>query len=607
MNVLMKHLTLVFTTLLIFISYNVQAASSYEMPVGIPNTTLDFQQEMPLRPSDWSVEKTGYYYINYQTGSDKQTYGTPAAPRKSFPTPALAGSYIEIAGEYTQGFTGNGNRMYTFNGTDAEWNAGVAGPVWVTGAKDTYGAISRVGFQMQGGNIFISDIDLINGAKLQVGSPTEGRAVENVVMRNLDITGGNIAISGYKGNTTRAENIVIFNSKIHDLGNVDSLTDDDQTLIQITAGVSDVWILENKLYEANGTGLQILGDKARATTRNIYAGNNEVYRTKQSGLWVKYGSNVVFSTNRVRDIIGPTWSPAKGIGAQYAPDNYWIINNHISGVEYGIRIASTDTTTWDKKIYAIGNIIHNIRPFRGGPDTIGPIDTTSSWQSAGIHVASGDEFYAYNNLIFDAPNGITASTQNISMWIKNNILLDVTGGHENEPAGYHIMLEYLTLNEKAIIENNYFGAGMYVYTKAEGLKLQDYSVTALNARAGASGNIQGTNIITPNNIDSIMDTMTIDGMGFTQLKDAGTNVDDILTTRFTSLFPGTIGINSDIFGKQLSFGGSIDIGPFEQDGAEVDTTNSIIPDSTTIPTKPGGVTVIQIPYGSELTESISTE
>ena len=66
-------------------------------------------------------------------------------------------------------------------------------------------------------------------------------------------------------------------------------------------------------------------------------------------------------------------------------------------------------------------------------------------------------------------------------------------------------------------------------------------------------------------------------------------------------------INSDIFGKQLSFGGSIDIGPFEQDGAEVDTTNSIIPDATTVPTKPGGVTVIQIPYGSELTESISTE
>ena len=571
-----------FIVLLFSIVTNV---SAYTMPVGIPNTTLDFQQEMPSRPSDWSIEQPGYYYINYQIGSDKQTYGTPDAPRKSFPNPASAGSYIEISGEYTQGFKTHGDRVYALNGTDADWSAGISGPVWVTEAKDTGGVISKVGFIMMGANVFISDLDFINGAKLQVGSPTEGRAVENVVMRNLDITGGSIAISGYKGNTTRAENIVIFNSKIHDLGNVDSLTDDDQTLIQITAGVSDVWILENKLYEANGTGLQVLGDKARATTRNIYAGNNEVYRTKQSGMWVKYGSNVVFSTNRVRDIIGPTWSPSKGIGAQYAPDNYWIINNHISGVEYGIRIASTDTTTWDQKIYAIGNIIHNVRPLRGGADTIGPIDTKSSWQSAAIHVASGDEFYAYNNLIFDAPNGITVSTQNVSMWIKNNILLDVTGGHENEPAGYHIMLEYLKLNDKAFIENNYFGAGMFAYSKGDGVTFKDYSVTALNARAGASGNAQGTNIITQNNISSIMDATSIDDMDFKQLKDAGTNVNDILITRFKSLFPSTSGINSDIFEKQRNLGSSIDIGPFEQYGVK---------QVLTIPVKPGELTLFQL-------------
>ncbi len=352
--------------------------------------------------------------------------------------------------------------MYTFNGTDAAWIAGVAGPIWVTKAKDTYGAIRFVGFLITGANVFISDLDFINSA-VQVGSATEGYPAENVVVRNVDISGGGFSVSGSSKNTTRANNVVLFNSKVHDFGDIYSESDDDNTLMMVTAGTSNVWLLDNELYNASGGGLQVLGHSERGTTSNIYAGGNEIYNVRQGGLWVKFGSNVVFSSNRIHDIISTPWSPSKGMGAQYGPDNLWMINNHISGVEYGIRIASTDNVTWDKKIYAIGNIIHNVRPLQSGADSIGPIETRSSWQSAAIHLASGDEFYAYNNLIFDAPNGITVSTQNISMWIKNNILLDVTGGHENEPSGYHIMLEYLTLNDKATIQNNYFGEGMYVY------------------------------------------------------------------------------------------------------------------------------------------------
>ena len=589
-----------FIVLLFSIATNV---SAYTMPVGIPNTTLDFQQEMPLRPSDWIIEKPGYYYINYQTGSDKQTYGTPDAPRKSFPNPASAGSYIEIAGEYTQGFTKKSNRMYTFHGTDDAWNAGVAGAVWITGSKDTYGAISLVGFQMQGSNIFISNLDFINGAKIQVSSSSKGYKAENVVIRNVDISGGGISVVGDA--TAPVNNVIIYNSKFHDFGDIYSETDEDAHLVSIGAYISNLWVLDNLLHTASGAGVQVLGASERGTTNNIYVGNNEVYDVRQSGLWVKSGTNVVFSSNTIRNVISTPWSPSKGMGAQYLPDELWMINNHVSGVEYGIRIASTNSTEWDQKIYAIGNIIHNVRMLQEG-SKVGPISNTSSWQSAAIHIVGSHEHYIYNNLIFDAPNGIDSSSPKMTV-IKNNIILDVTAEHVNEPTGYHVLAELQELNEEVFIENNYFGDGMHVQVHKGVTNVLHNDIDSLNAEEGASANIQGTNIITQSNISAIMDAMSIDGMGFSALKDAGTNVDDILTTRFTSLFLGTIGINSDIFGKQRSFGGSIDIGPFEQDGAEVGTTNAIIPDATTIPTKPGGVTVIQIPYGSELTESISTE
>ena len=566
--------------------------SAYTMPVGIPSSTLDFQQEMPPRPSDWSIEKPGYYYINYQTGSDKQTYGTPVAPRKSFPNPASAGSYIEISGEYTQGFNTHGDRIYALNGTDADWSADVAGPVWVTEAKDTGGVISKVGFLVMGANVFISDLNFINSANLQIGSPTAGRQATNIVARNLDLNGGGISISA--DSTAPVSNIVIFNSTIHNLGDVNSPTDDDFHVISVGEYVSDVWLLDNVLHTASGSGLQILGDlNNRGATRNIYAGGNEVFNVRQAGLWVKAGSNVVFSSNYIHDLVSTPWSPSKGLGAQYQPDELWMINNHISGVEYGIRIASTSATEWTQKIYAIGNIIHDVEPEQEG-QTVGPIANTSSWQSAAIHLAGGHEYYIYNNLIFDAPNGIDSSSPRLAI-IKNNIILDVTRGHVDEPTGYHIMLELAELNDKSFVENNYFGDGMYVLIKEGVTKTLHETVSSLNSKDGASGNIQGTNIITQNNIDSIMDAMSIDGFGFTQLKDAGINVNDILITQFKSQFPSTSGINSDIFDKQRDLGNSIDIGPFEQYGIQQELT---------IPTKPGGLELIQLPNKTELETTI---
>ena len=92
-----------------------------------------------------------------------------------------------------------------------------------------------------------------------------------------------------------------------------------------------------------------------------------------------------------------------------------------------------------------------------------------------------------------------------------------------------------------------------------------------------------------------MDAMSIDDFGFTQLKDAGINVNDILITQFKSQFPSTSGINSDIFDKQRDLGNSIDIGPFEQYG---------IKQVPTIPTKPGGLEIFQLPNQAELETTI---
>ena len=74
------------------------------MPIGIPipfTGTVSWDDATPTRPSTWTSDSAGYYYINAQTGTDTaRTYGNPTAPRRTIPSPVPAGSYIEVEDDF---------------------------------------------------------------------------------------------------------------------------------------------------------------------------------------------------------------------------------------------------------------------------------------------------------------------------------------------------------------------------------------------------------------------------------------------------------------------------------------------------------------------------
>jgi len=591
MNILMKHLKLVFTTLLIFISYNVQAASSYKMPVGIPNTTLDFQQEMPARPSDWSVEVPGYYYINYQTGEKNAAYGTPSSPKQQIPNPLPAGSYVEISGEYTQGFLKKQNRMYTLNGTDAVWEAGVAGPVWITRAKDTGGSIKYVGFQMKGANIYLTDLDFTDGAKVQVGSPSAGYPIVNAVVRNLDINGGGITIAGKadpaksENNISEANNIVIYNNEVHHAGDMYDLKDEDYTGVQVVSGVRNVWILDNEIHEMSGAGVQVIG--LDYSTSFVYVGNNEVYRVRQSGLWTKFGNGVVFSSNYVHNVIATQWSVSKGIGSQYKPHNLWIINNVIHDTTYGIRIPSTNTVPWLKTGNIIGNVIYNIHPQERMDGTMdGWQSSHDTWQSAAMGLG-GDVANVSNNIIFDVAAGIIVMNHSATASIKNNIVYNTGYMREGQPDLYgpSILFEGQTLGSTIDIQSNVFDTNMNIRKGS----LTHYSLADLTA-AGSINNRSGEPLFTKAELLDAIASKDISSLNLASLVDKGANIDSLIGSLYTDYFTQGASINADMLGMVRKQGASIDIGAFEQEG-DIGSTN---PDAMTAPLRPEGVKIIQI-------------
>lgn len=601
--------------------------ASYVMPVGVPNVSLDFEATMPDRPTDWSSNQDGYYYVNYQTGSDSNGNGTPSNPRQTLPSLTdAAGSYIEIAGEYTNGFTSRTNRMHTINGSAGAWVAGVSGPVWITSAKDVGGSIKFMGFQIKGSNLYISDLTFTDKAYVQIGSISSGYPISNVVIRNSDFDGGSVSVLGHKDvGGSSATNIIVYNNEIHNGGDMWDENDSDVTGVQIGTNVRNLWVLDNHIHHMSGAGVQVLGSDA--TTNNIYVGRNVIHDVRQSGLWVKRGDKVVFSTNHVYDVWttygiipkGGSRSPSKGIGAQYEPHNLWVINNIVHGVTYGIRVPSTTGgLSWNKTLYVIGNIVYDVEP-RINSNGLGDSWTTeyNVWQPAAIQLG-GDIKHIYNNLVMDSaagisimnntgPDYVTNEEVDRTAYIKNNIIYNMTKGREAnkihldndgfemtvDAVGASIIFEGSVLGADIFIENNYMDSNPVIRRGTETY----YTVAELET-AGHTGNYSGAQLFSSAELQAAMTNNTIAGMNLAALVDSGSDVSAILVDDFKATFPGTLGVTSDIFGMARVQGSGTDIGGFESGGV-VAIANTLPP----LVTDTGGE--VTAPATSVITGSVS--
>lgn len=430
--------------------------TNYKMPAGVPNTTVEFDQVMPVRPATWKSPVAGYYYVDLAIGSDTNNeFGSENSPRRSIPYPLSAGSYVEVAGKYN--ITLGGVIKISANGTNEAWVAGQKGPVWITTSPIKQGYFSDTKAVISGSNIYIDHMIAKEGSMIQIGSSSSGYPGENVVVRYSDFigtlkTGTNVLLLAVGDhNTTALKNIIFYKNSFNKAGDILVAQDIDSGFIMVAGNANNVWILCNQGEEASGAAVQINPGGNRKNTHNIYVGHNEFSRIRQSGIWVKYGTDIVFSSNYIHDVISTSWSPAKGLGAQYEPDGLWIINNIIHDSEFGISIASTSAVASNESlnIFIIGNIIFNIKT-----ETI--VGGKSAWQSAGIFLQGGTERHVYNNLIFMAPNGINMPNHSGVTTIKNNIILNLTSSQSEQNTGYEIWSENVKDPEKIIIKNNIF-------------------------------------------------------------------------------------------------------------------------------------------------------
>jgi hypothetical protein len=413
---------------------------AWEAPLGIPDPEFGIAETAPTRPSSWTVEIPGFYYIDQhhsQASNTANTYGTPEKPRSTIPGSLPAGAVVEVHGIYD--YAPTGYSVVSGDGTPGK-------PIFIRGVAGD----ERPQFQRKivpdGSYQIYENIDF-DGGSFVVGT---SRSVHHVAVRNCEFHnhGARIGIGGSQESPNH--NIVIYNNKMHD--NHDSWDDPDGGdidwhAIKPAKYVRDIWIIDNTFYHVAGSALQV-GDwpgedpLANSYVNRIFIGRNTAFNNRQSSLGLKACSDVVLSENvsysnrRIQ-----SGNVSAGIVYQYGPENVWIIFNRIYDSDFGIKTGSNSGGLGQHQ-YIVGNSIYNIH-------YPGEYNPASAWSPAAIMLAGGRQKYVVGNTMYDVDAGINDPSGGAALTIENNIVAQVARAN-------HVFVEHGSTADQSTLRNNLF-------------------------------------------------------------------------------------------------------------------------------------------------------
>ncbi|RYH00168.1 MAG: right-handed parallel beta-helix repeat-containing protein [Alphaproteobacteria bacterium] len=424
------------TGLLIWSALLATLHADYKYPIGIPKAWIDPDVARPTEPADWSKEVRGFYFVDEAKGTDKgRTYGTPTAPRKSIPLEYLGpGSYVRIQGTYTN--APSGITRLSASGSDGNWVAGVSGPVWFVGENKS----NRVSFTgklvLRGSYLCAEFMDNLAGNQTwQFGTSgnTSNYSADHMLLRHSELDGGRVTnATGFGWGGQQAvppEHLILYATEIHGFGLWDTpsempvgISDPDKSGTRIGNTGKNFWLLDNHIHHCSGSGIGT-GSLVEAPggPENVYCGRNLIHHTWATGIAAKTAKNVVWSQNTVHDTVYTSWSGAKGLSAQYAIRNLWVIDNQVYNCDYGFKCGST-TQAQDEHLYVIGNTFYNIQQ-----DPLGSYKGGAVYSCAAISIWGGNRKIVMGNTIVKSKRGICIPSANENeAIIANNIISGVS-------------------------------------------------------------------------------------------------------------------------------------------------------------------------------------
>jgi hypothetical protein len=198
-------------------------AQTWTPPIGVPVPPFGITNAPPARPNPWTGQQSGFYYVDSAGGcSDSRANGFPGSARCTIPGSLAAGAYVELHGTYN---TGN---ALAYNGT-------AANPIFITG--QTYALRPLITAGWGGSNASYLILQNLTFGPSDPSASDFGvglyEGMHHVALRSVEFSGnlnkaGGLGI-GTWGQTDAAtvNNVVLKDSYIHNLGNVNDAGDRD--------------------------------------------------------------------------------------------------------------------------------------------------------------------------------------------------------------------------------------------------------------------------------------------------------------------------------------------------------------------------------------------
>ena len=359
---------------------------------------------------------------NVASTDDNNDYGSPSKPRKTIPPTVPEGSVIEVH----NGMNTNGFGEYIM------WGAGTAEkPIFYRGINSPRLGSGKtdIGYYANAKYIIVEGFSIFS---VIIPGRQEGTVftTSNIAVRNCEITGdaGDGGVRIYSNTSNTVKNIVVYNNTIHENGDWLANYDQDVHGVGIFPWTSYVWVIDNTIYHNSGDGVQVVNNGvfgAPYMQHHIYIGRNVSHHNKQTGMWTKTASDIVFSQNTIYGHRPSDSSGGQGMGYQYDPKRVWYLFNTVYDNTLGIGNGSVNNGGRED-VYMIGNVIYNNI-------------------SSGIQINGGDETVEIvNNTLFNNPKGIENGYYQAKINITNNI---ISGGATH----IYFPSTYITANNSNVV------------------------------------------------------------------------------------------------------------------------------------------------------------
>jgi hypothetical protein len=331
---------------------------------------------------------------------------TLVANSGQMPSTVAAGAVVEVRGNHA-------DEIITCNGT-------AVSPAFIVGGA----GVNITGeWRIQGGYCILDQLRFTGSHEVYLAG--HHQAVRNSESIGILSEGPSSAVSAGSG----ASDVVFYNNRVHDHGNVAASNDQDANCISIAAGTTRAWIVDNETYRCSGDGINVnpypYDTANRASIKFVYIGRNKSHDNKQTGIWAKMSQDIVVSQNEVWNHRPGNSSYGQCVGFQYGTERAWYLFNLIHDCNVGIGIAGDLGGADGQQTYMIGNVIYNISGSSGG---------SGVWADAAIQITGGTNHTVVNNTLSNVSSGVHV-TRAATVLLSGNIFADVAS------AGDHFRLE----------------------------------------------------------------------------------------------------------------------------------------------------------------------